>query len=303
MGLPITYANLSDLRATTVISNRFIELWNGASELPQHPAFVYGGSINGRSSTVVKVGHAGISGYDLMSATAEGTAATTQTLTTGSTSVTVARYVLQREVGDLARMTDEAGLIQAQNLAQGAFMSYKRTFLDAVCSSVAGFSTAQTASTILTVADILAAKATLAGAGGQGPYICLLHPKQWGDIEAEVTTTNGGSIAHGQAAQAVSERVGDGFVGRFLGIDFFTSTSITSSGGNYLGALLAPGAIAYADGVAPIDDPASQFLVGNQMKFSRTLQPTAGTNLWVAEGYLGVARAVSARAVKIVSDT
>jgi len=301
MANEVTFAALSDAMAAEAISSLWLSLFQSPEAIPAHPAIFYGGQANGGASTTVTVPHYGFGGYDLMSATAEGTAASNVALTTGKSEVAVARYAIQREIGDLARMTDVNGVLNFQFIAADSYNNYVRTLVDLVANVADGFTATQTASSVMTLDDFLAAKSTLASANAQGPYLALLHPKQWGELELELATTAGGSLGFDQATPALIASMGPGYVGRLAGVDVFTSTSVPSSGGDRKGAMMAPGAIVWADGAPLVEDPANQVVYGERVRVTRILT-NKGLSQLVIESYMGVSLGIDARGVTLNSD-
>lgn len=297
----ILYSSLaSNARAAEIISGQFIRLQSVVGTLPNHPAIVYGGSISGTSSKVVTVPHYGF-GSDLLAAVAEGTAGTNTALTTGSTDVTVARMILQREVGDFARMTDEHGALSPMMLAEDAFLSYSRTLLDLIANVTDGYTATQTATSTMTLADHIAAVNKLSAAGAPTPYLAIYHPKQWGEIVADIATTAGGSVAFDPATPEIVRVKGEGYQGNLNGVDIFTTTRVPSSGGDRKGAIISAGAVCWADGVPPMDDPNNQILLGKVM-LERERLPSSALTRFVYTAYVGVAFGVDARGVTVNSD-
>lgn len=301
MANEILYSGLGDARAAEAISGEFIKLFAGPTSLPSHPAIRYCGSVNGSGSLVKTVAHYGFGGYDQFSSTAEGTAASNVALTTGASSITVARLALQREVGSLARLTDPHGVLTSQALAADSFASYGRTVIDLVANVTDGYTATQTSTSIMTLEDFFAAKSKLAQANAPGPYLAILHPKQWGELEAEIAGSAGGSVAYDPATPALIAANGPGMVGTLGGVTVFTTTSVPSSGGDYKGAMLASDAVVWADGQPEVQDANNQLAVGDKVLYTRILQ-NKGSALELAECYLGVALGVDARGVTMISD-
>lgn len=302
MANEILYSSLaSDARAAELVSANFIRLQAVPGSLPTHPAFVYGGSIRGRASKVITVSHYNHGG-DLMSAVAEGTAASNTALTTGSTDVTVARYVLQRDVGDLAKMTDEQGAIAPMALAEDASVAFSRTLLSLVANVTDGFTATQTATNTMTLADHLAAVNKLAALGAPVPYLAVYHPKQWGEIIVDIGTASGGSVAYDPATPEIIKIKGEGYQGSLNGVDIFTTTLVPSSGGDRKGAILSAGAVCWADGEVAIEDAANQINIGSKVLFERDRDASAGTTKYVYTAYVGVAFGVDNRGVTVNSD-
>lgn len=300
MGLPITIANFSDATAAEAISQEYLILKDAPAGFFNHPAMRYCGTVNGGASAVKTVPHVGLGGYDLMLATAEGTAATTQTLTTASSQITVARYTAQRELGDFARMVDATGVLRPEVFAQDAYAQYVATVLDLAANIIDGFTLTQTASTIMTVDDFSAAVAKLGAKAG--PLLAVLHPKQWGELVSEIATTGGGAISFAAETPALISTLGPGFKGRLLGVDVFVTESVISSGGDRKGAILAPNALVWANAIPVLNGLPGEILVADSIKFTVDPQATKGTVLLVSDAYVGVSMGMDSCGVTLSSD-
>lgn len=294
------YSDLSaDQRAAEIVSSTFLRLWAGADALPSHPAFVYGGSAN--ASKVIRVAHHGNGAYDKMTAVAEGTDATPAAFATGHSDVTVARRVLARDIGDLARGTDPLGVLNESELAAAMFAAYTRTLLDVVANITDGFTAAVTASSVLTLDDFVDANSTLDIAEAPGERLALLHPKQWGELRKELLSVSGGSVAFDPATPDLTRVKGPGYQGRLVGVDIFTTSSVPSSGGDRKGAIVSAGAICWGDMVIPGNRQG--VLIGNgKVLYEEDRKSLAGTTLVVGSSYFGAAMGIDARGVTLNSD-
>jgi len=74
-----------------------------------------------------------------------------------------------------------------------------------------------------------------------------LHPKQWGDIRADIASNTGAFLANDQVnLPAMLGPKMDGFVGEVFGVPTFISTTISSASSAYQGWIMAAGK-AYGD--------------------------------------------------------
>lgn len=291
----------TDSRASQIISGQFLELFTGATALTMHPALRYGGSADVRGSKVIRVPHFALNGYDLMASTAEGTDVTSTAIGTGHTDVTIARYALGRDVGDLARMTDPNGILDYAKLGASMYASYTRTLLSLVCNVIDDGGTSQTCSSTATADDFLAAKGKLAGASG--PLLAILHSKQWSEIQRDLGTTSGGSLQFDPATPALVAQFGPGYAGNFAGVDIFVTDDVVSSGGDRKGGILAPDAIVWGDGIPAVDGfVPGQTLIGGKVLYEPDRNAGKGYTRFIANAYLGVSAGISARLCTFNSD-
>jgi hypothetical protein len=287
----ILLASIGDLTVAESLSNDFLELLADRKSLPSHPALKYMGAIDGRGSNVIKVPHLGLRGYDNDQQVADGSAPAATALTDGSSTITVVKFSTVRTASDLARM------VAGDKLNQGAFVADAVQMLanrqtDLTCDAIDGFTLpGGTSGSDLDTADIVAALGVAEVGDLVGPYMGLLHGKQWGkDLQVDMVT---GGIAGPMAFQAATAEMigirGGAFKGTWLNVDWFVSNRVNSNGTDRLGAIWGPGAVVWADGMAPLDDPSQQLSIAGKILFERDREAKAGVTSWVYHYYLGVA--------------
>lgn len=286
-----------DARAAESISGTFLELWGGPTALPKHPALVYGGSITGLNTKVITVPHMRTEG-NAFATTAEGTDLTDSALTTGSSDVTVARAGISYMLGDLMRTTDRSKIYDA--IAQGLFSGYTRALLLQIINIIDGFTLTQTATSTLTAEDFLAAKAKLGAVPGS--RLAVLHSKSFGELERDIGLNAGGGHVFNPATQEMINKVGSGFVGSWAGVEIFVTDDVISSGGDRKNAILAPGAICWADGEPVSDGLPTQMMVGGKVLVDLERQGGKFQSRLIANGLLGSAMGIDARGVTLNSD-
>lgn len=297
----VLYSSIGDLVAAEVASGEYLKISAAEGSLMQHPALRYLGRAP-RGSKVVSASHLGIDGYDTLTATAEGTDATNAALVDGKTQVTIARYALKRQFGDLARMFEATGQIDFARLGASAALDTQATLINLICAIGATFSTGITATSTLTLDDFLDGVNALDAAHGGGQYLAILHPRQWGDLRKDMLTVTGGSAAFDPNSNAVFAARAKGYQGRLFGVDVYTTNKVPTSSGDRKGCILAQDAIAWADAEAPIDDPQNQMAIGGSLLWERSRDGSKALSTWVANAYLGVAMGVSTHGVTLSSD-
>ncbi len=239
----------TDLRLANILSQEIALLIADRTSIRTTGALQYFGSVNNQGSDTVNVRLAGLDGYDAMAVTAaEDTDVAVTSLTDSSASIAVARYSLRRDLGDLAECTGQGGGdITVQRLAASAVGESEKCFMGLVATAIATFGTDVGSSGVdASVDDFFSGISTLEIANASGPYYMLIHPRQLADLQTSVRA-EAGALQFMSATQEMLNAKGAGYAGSFLGVDVYTSSQVTSAGGNKHGAMWAQGALGWAD--------------------------------------------------------
>lgn len=260
--MAITQYNLSspneDLRLAKMISQEIKLLLQDSTNLRNSPFLDFVGSINGKGSDTIRVRKAGLDGYNQFSAftgATEDSAVLDTALTDGHADVVVKRQALAYAISDLASMTGMGGGdIDPFRIADSIAKSYDSTFAELTGVSFAAFTTIKGSSggsnTVAHLVDaIQALEAAASGKGAPGPYVCVLHPKQWADIQDNILSLSTGVLQFVPASYEAISAKGSHYKGSFLGVEIYTSSWVTNDGVDHLGAMWAPGAIGFATGM------------------------------------------------------
>jgi len=242
----------TDLRLANILSQEIALLIADRTSIRTTGALQYFGSVNGQGSDTVAVRLAGLDGYDAMAVTAaEDTDVAVTSLTDSSASIAVARYSLRRDLGDLAECTGQGGGdITVQRLAASAVGESEKCFMGLVATAIASFAGTPAGSSGVdaSVDDFFSAISTLELANNSGPYYMLIHPRQLADLQTSVRAEAGAlQFMVAGADDPILKIKGSGYAGSFLGVDVYTSSQVTSSGGDKYGAMWAQGALGWAD--------------------------------------------------------
>lgn len=301
----ILYAGLADLRTAEALSAEYLLLLADRNSLPAHPSLVYAGDAMGRGSVVLKVPEIGLMGYDLLSAVGDGSAVSNTSLTDGSATITVARYSKSYEASDLARLSDPAnGMINPQAFAMDAIQSQANTLTSLVCNVTDDFTSyVGTSGSDLSVANFLAAIQTLEVAKVPGPYLCILHPQQVGDLRSAIAASTSGTIQWLPASQEQIQVLGGGYRGQWMGVDIFSSAYVPTknAGADYGGGMFGRGGVVWADSTVEADG-VMQIVVGNKVLFERDRTAKNGLTAYVSHAYMGVSKGIDAAGVSIITD-
>ena len=304
MANEILYAGLADQRTAEVLSGDFLQLLAARDALPRHPALMEAPDAAGNGSTVLKIPHLGISGYDLGTAMADGASVANTALTDASTTITIARYSKAYEMSDLARLTDQ-GLLNAEAFAADAAVIYNQQIVNLVANLMGGFSQSVGVSgSDLTVAQFLAAISTLEVGNVAGPYLSVLHPQQVADLKAALAAATGGAIQWLPATAAQIEQIGTGVRASFAGADIFSTTRVPSAnaGADRAGGIFGRGAIAWGYSSINASGSADELVIGGRILFERDRTARAGLTAYVSHYYLGASEAIDLAGCAIVTD-
>lgn len=306
----ITSHNLqTDLRMAHMISQEIRLLLNDTVNLRNSPYIDYVGSINGMGSDTIRVRQAAY-GRDLFAEFDGGTeadAVTPTALTDASVDVSVKRLALAYSITDLASMTGLGGANEVDpfRLAQAIATSYEANFASLTASTMASFSNAIAGGTTLAVDDFMNAYQQLQSAssnrGVDGPFVALLHPKQFNELQDSIQSLTGGALVFQPALGAdILGAKGKGYKGSFMGVDIYTSSFITADVSNFKAAMWGPGALGYADGSPAISGAETMALGPVTVEMDR--QADKAVTQVIGHAYLGMSILENDRGVRIESN-
>ena len=310
MANEITAFNLqTDLRLAQMISQEVRLLINDTSNLRNSPYMDYVGSINGLGSDTIRVRQAAY-GRDLFSEFSDATEdqqVTETALTDASVDVAVKRLAMAFAITDMASMTGLGGANEVDpfRLAQAIATSYDASFASLTASTISSFSNIVAGGTSLSVDDFMNAYQQLQTAssnrGVDGPFVAVLHPKQFNQLQDSINALTGGALVFQPALGAdVMGAKGKGFKGSFLGVDIFTSSYTIDDGVDFKGAMWGPGAVGYADGSPAIMTSETMSMGPVTIEMDRDAR-RAITRV-VGHAYLGLSILENDRGVRIESN-
>jgi hypothetical protein len=299
----------TDLRLAQMISQEVRLLLNDTMNLRNSPYIDYVGSINGMGSDTIRVRQAGY-GRNLFSEFADATeadAVSPAALADASVDVAVKRLALAFAVSDMASMTGLAGANEVDpfRLAQAIATSYEASFAAMTATTIRSFSNAIAGGTTLAVDDFMNAYQQLQTAssnrGVDGPFVSVLHPKQFNELQDSINALTGGALVFQPALGAdIMGAKGKGYKGAFLGVDIYTSSFVEDDGNNFKAAMWGPGALGYANGSPSIIGSETMNMGEVTVEMERD-SLKALTNV-VGHAYLGLSILENDRGVRIESN-
>lgn len=297
------------LRMAHIISQEVRLLLNDTSNLRNSPYIDYVGSINGLGSDTIRVRQAGY-GRNLFSQFSDGTEAdaiASATLADASVDVAVKRLALNYTISDMAAMTGLSGQNEVDpfRLAQAMATSYEATFADMTAATFSSFSNAIAGGTTLAVDDFINSYQQLQRAssdrGVDGPFVAVLHPKQFNELQDSINALTGGALVFQPALGAdILGAKGKGYKGQFLGVDIYCSSFITDDGVNFKSAMWGPGALGYANGAPAIAGNATMSMGEVVVEMER--DATKAITQVIGHAYLGLSILENDRGVRIESN-
>ena len=292
-----------NIKLAAVLSLEVSLLLADRASLRGHESIVDYGNIAGSGSETIRVPLLGIDGYDTMSSRNESTSPASETaLTYLAPEITVARYVLQRGLSDLAAMTNAGGGPSLDMLVNDFAGAFEMTVTSQICSLFGSFSNSVGSATVdLSVDDFFAAIFQLEQSNVNGRPVAVLAPVQVSDLQSSIRQ-EGGALQFVPATQAMLEAKGQGYIGEFAGVDIFKSDKVATSTGRQ-GAMFVRGAIGYAEGrMAPNPMLGGQVQVNGPVVIDIDRSHGDTTDL-TANAYFGTAELQDDMAVLIETDS
>jgi hypothetical protein len=299
----ILYSGLGDQRLTEELHQEILLARADRSQIINHPALMYLGDLMGRKSTTVKASEIGLDGYDGLAAVAEGASVTTTAMYDASYTVTVARQSKKYAHTDLAKITDHAGQLDPARFAQDATITAGLRTVDLIADLVGGFSNEFGSTGVnITIQQFFDAGTYLEGANVQGPFMAILHSKQWADLRDAVRTATG-LVEWQPASAAMQEIMGTGYKGRLWGVDIFVTNRVptANAGADRAGGMFGRGAILWADASIP-NNPAAIAINAGKAQLELSRDADASVTSAITNYYLGANEGEDARGASLTTD-
>ena len=299
---------VGDLRLAQMISAEIRLLLKDSVNLRNTPFVDFVGSINGMGSDTIRVRKAFLDGEDGFSEFTGGTekdAVSNKALVDGHVDVVCKRNSLAYSITDLATMTGMGQDIDPFRIAEHISKSYDALFAKLTAAVFSGFTAQVGSASALTVSIFLDAVQALEAAdsnkGAPGPYVAVLHPAQFAELQDSIRAETNSALAYAPASFEALSAKGSHYKGSFMGVEIYTSSYVINGGSNYQGAMFAPGAIGYATGMpASLPGAAQSMQMGEVMIELDRTAASALTQI-VGHAYLGFAIISDERGVEIAT--
>ena len=228
----------------------------------------------------------------------------------GVTAYTTAHFDIQlvqyRRAYAAADMLPVSGSpINIDRMVRNLMAGVSLTFTDFIADVFPGFTNqAGTTGVALTVDDIYDAIFLLNSASNAGPYTAVLHPTQYNHFISSLRAEVGAAQFAPSTAEMLASR-GPGYRGSWMGVDFYVSDSVDTTGVDRTGAIFGEGAIAYAMG--NVSAIAGQIPAGNliadagEMLVELDRSADDGVTSVYSTIVMGISMAENARGCEILS--
>ena len=267
----------------------------------------YVGDVAGSGSAAIRVRYSDANSNPFV-AIGEAAALTPASMDTQIATVTVARSGLQYNVSDLLQMTSMSGGqdLDPFAIAQALVDAGTARLNAVVCTTFDSITTSKGTSGVnLSVDDWLNALYSLEQASNPAPYTCILHNKQFSDLQASLRAENNNFLAFSEQTEFMSEAKPQGYAGRMLGVDIIRSAYVQEDVPtlNYVGAMFTRSGIGYGIGSVPALSGTTSVYRPAGSPIVVTLSRTEGSALTSIVGnlYCGASILEDSRCVKIVT--
>ena len=296
-----------DLRLAAALDRNLIALLHDSASIRTVPgALLDFGSVNDTGSDTKTVRLAGLDGYSPMTTTAaENTDVSTTALVDSHADIAVVRGSLRHDISDLAALTGFRGSdVDPERLALSMVGAFEKWVMDLLATAIQSAGTDVGSSGVnMSDDDFHDAIGTLELSSAEaGAFTCLLHNRQWVDLQESLRST-GGVMGFTSATAEMLAIKGQGYAGSYLGVDIYVSSRCATDGTNRHGAMWGTGFLGIAYG-----DPNPTMLSGvvragpSPLLVEIQRDSSAATSEIIGSGYCGVSIVEDARGVGIVTD-
>lgn len=237
----------------------------------------------------------------------EVTAADNTALGDNVISLSVAQQIISYATSDKFAVTGGPGNLQLSTLAPRLVDAYLLRCTDLICSLFASFTTEVSDTGVdMTTDHFYDAMFALEQAIVPTPFVCVLHPVQWTDLQNSIRG-EGGPAQYLAATQNATLAKAPGYKGNLFGVEVFASDSVAAvnAGADSSGAMFGSGALVYAEaspaaampGSIPVPLPAGSPVYA---EFSRTADP--GISRVIGHAFCAFGIGEVARGVEIITD-
>jgi len=301
----IDYSQLGNLRLAAMIENEVRAVLADMASIRNTGALLFAGDVAGIGSKVMRMRYADWGANTPFASATDGADVASATLTPSTVDITVGRSALRYDITDLAAMTGLGIDIDPFTIAQKMAMSAEARINQIICATfTAASNSVGTSGVDMSVDDFYDAMFQLESESNNGEFYCILHPQQLSDLRDSLRSESNNALAFSPATEDMLAIKGQGFAGRFGGVDIFKSSFVNEVTGDKVGAMMSRGGIAYAVGTprplagagVEIRPAGTPVVVAFQRDESKGLTEVMG------HLYCGAAITEDARIVKIVTD-
>lgn len=303
MANEITFGGAGAVRASELLNGLLWETLVDRTDL--RTTMLRLGDVGGSGSDTLKTGTVDFGTAFGEANSDETTAAGNSALSVGSVSLAVAQQILVYQLSDKFMITGGPGNLNMQQIAENMANAYVLRVTDLVCSAAEGFTADVTAATTMDVDAFVSGMAQLEQSSVPGPYYSILHHNQWTELQSSLRGETG-AVAYAPATYEQIQMRGPGYVGNVLGVDVYSTSSVTDDGTHYNGSMYGLGGIAYVEASPRQAMPGSMAALvtpaGSPVYVEFDRQGDPGLTQVIGHAFCQVAILEDARGVGILSD-
>ena len=300
-----TYADLGNLRLAAMVENEVRAVLADMASIRNTGALLFAGDVAGIGSKSMRLRFADWGATTPFASASDGANVTASTITPSTVDVTVGRSALRYDITDLASMTGLGLDIDPFSIANKMAMSAEARINQIITATFASATNSVGTSGVdMSVDDFYDAMFQLESESNNGEFYCILHPQQLSDLRDSLRSESNNALAFSPATEDMLAIKGQGFAGRFGGVDIFKSAYVTEATGNKIGAMMSRGGIAYAVGTPrPLAGAGVEIRpAGTPVVVAFQRDESAGLTEVMGHLYCGASIAEDKRIVKIVTD-
>jgi hypothetical protein len=300
-----TYADLGNLRLAAMVENEVRAVLADMASIRNTGALLFAGDVAGIGSKSMRLRFADWGAERPFATATDGADVTATAITPSTVDVTVGRSALRYDITDLASMTGLGLDIDPFSIAQKMAMSAEARINQIITATFASATNSVGTSGVdMSVDDFYDAMFQLESESNNGEFYCILHPQQLSDLRDSLRSESNNALAFSPATEDMLAIKGQGFAGRFGGVDIFKSAYVTEATGNKIGAMMSRGGVAYAVGTPrPLAGAGVEIRpAGTPVVVAFQRDESAGLTEVMGHLYCGASIAEDKRIVKIVTD-
>ena len=300
-----TYADLGNLRLAAMVENEVRAVLADMASIRNTGALLFAGDVAGIGSKSMRLRFADWGATTPFATATDGADVTASAITPSTVDVTVGRSALRYDITDLASMTGLGLDIDPFSIAQKMAMSAEARINQIITATFASATNSVGTSGVdMSVDDFYDAMFQLESESNNGEFYCILHPQQLSDLRDSLRSESNNALAFSPATEDMLAIKGQGFAGRFGGVDIFKSAYVTEATGNKIGAMMSRGGVAYAVGTPrPLAGAGVEIRpAGTPVVVAFQRDESAGLTEVMGHLYCGASIAEDKRIVKIVTD-
>lgn len=303
----IDYSGLGNLRLAAMIENELRAILADMASIRNSGALIFAGDVAGIGSKSMRMRYANWGAATPFASASDGADVSETTLTPTTVDITVGRSALRYDITDLAALSGLAGGVDVDpfSLAQKMAMSAEARINAIITATFASASNSVGTSGVdMSVDDFYDAMFQLESESNDGEFYCVLHPQQLSDLRDSLRAESNNALAFSPATEEMLNIKGQGYAGKFGGVDIFKSSYVEESAGNKIGAMMSRGAVGYAIGTPrPLAGAGIEIRpAGTPVVVAFQRDESKGLTEVIGHLYCGAALIEDARMVKIVTD-